>query len=60
VSSNFNSKPAPGQHLSASGLTFHQYELLVLATEAISDAQRQHKDAQGELDAWRDLLDDAA
>jgi hypothetical protein len=60
VSSNFNSTPAPGPHPSGTGLTFHQYELLVLATAAISDARRQQGDADRELEAWRELLDDAA
>ena len=60
MSSNFNSTPEPGPHPDATGLSFHEYELLVLATAAISDAKQQQKDAQRELDAWREILDDAA
>jgi hypothetical protein len=60
MSANFNSKHDPGPHPSATGLTFHEYELLVLTSAAISDAQRQHEDADREIDAWRALLHEAA
>jgi hypothetical protein len=60
MSTNFISKPAPGAHSSATGLTFHEYELLLLTEAAISDAQRQHDDADRELEAWRTILDEAA
>src|SRR5256885_179478 len=42
MSANFSSQPAPGPHPDATGRTFHEYELLLLTSAAISDAQRQH------------------
>jgi hypothetical protein len=61
MSSNFNSDPAPGPHPSAAGLSLHEYELMLLATETVvGDARRAHDDAASEIEAWQIVLGNVA
>ena len=57
MSSSFNSDPALGPHPSAAGLSLHEYELMLLATEAVADdARHVHDDAAGDIEAWQMVL----
>jgi hypothetical protein len=59
LSGTFNAEPAPGPNPSADGLTFHEYELLLLS-EDVADALEGHDEAERVVQAWRSLPDKAA
>jgi hypothetical protein len=59
MSGNFNAELAPGLHPAADGLTFHEYELLLLS-EDLSDAPGAHDEVERVVQAWRSIPDKAA